>query len=431
MNFADERIVKKFYKMYGNEKKNLMEQKVRYQKLEKEFLQRFDDSDKYYVSSPGRTEIGGNHTDHNNGKVLAAAINLDSIAAASPNNKNEIYLYSDGYLDPFKIKIDNLDKIESENGSTNSLLRGIAARFIQLGYKIGGFNAVMMSDVLPGSGLSSSASVEVLIGGILNILFNNGVIENEELAKIGQWAENNYFGKPCGLMDQMACSVGGIIGIDFKNPKEPLIEKIDFNFESLGYKMLILDSGDNHEDLTEDYAAIPYEMKSVAKLFNKNVCREINYNEFIQRLPEIRKTVGDRAALRAFHFIEENTRVLNQIKFLRENNFSKFLDSVKESGNSSFKWLQNIYSIKNVNEQSLSISLALTEKFIEEKGEGVCRVHGGGFGGTIQVYLPNSFVDDYQNYVLSAIGNVKLLTLNIRTQGIDYFHDNSNGNNDE
>jgi galactokinase len=404
-------------KLYGPNEEVLKKQLDRYNNLFDMYNDHFTDHDVYLFSSPGRTEIGGNHTDHNYGRVIAASVNLDSVAVASKNDSQKIIFYSDGYDKPFEVDLQELDKVGEEEGTTNSLIRGISARLDQLGYKIGGFCGVVTSDVLPGSGLSSSASVEVLIGNIFNVLFNNGKISSEELAIIGQYAENNYFGKPCGLMDQMACAVGGIIAIDFKDPNNPAVEKVKFDFESHGYKLLIVDTGGNHEGLTEDYSSIPEEMKSIAKFLGKEVCRELDYNTFLSRLSDIRSKIGDRAALRTFHFILENERVVKQMHTLRENNFDEFLNYIKDSGDSSFKWLQNIYSVKNVQEQGVTLALALSEKFISDKGEGACRVHGGGFAGTIQVFLPEKFVGEYKYYIEEVIGKGRVMILNIRSEG--------------
>jgi galactokinase len=411
-NFPD--ILKK---LYGTNEEALKKQIGRYNSLFDMYNDHFTDQDVYLFSSPGRTEIGGNHTDHNFGRVIAASVNLDSVAIVSKIDSQKIMFYSDGYDEFFEVDLKELDKIVEEEGTTNSLIRGIAARFIQLGYNIGSFCGVITSDVLPGSGLSSSASVEVLIGSIFNVLFNNGEICSEELAIIGQYAENNYFGKPCGLMDQMACAVGGIIAIDFKDPNNPVVEKVKFDFDSHKYKLMIVDTGGNHEDLTEDYSSIPTEMKSVAKFFGMEVCRELDYNTFLSRLTDMRLKTGDRAALRAFHFILENERVVKQMDSLRENNFDEFLKYIKDSGDSSFKWLQNIFSTKNVQEQGVTLALAFSEKFISDKGEGACRVHGGGFAGTIQVFMPDKFVEEYKNYIEEVIGKGKVMILNIRSEG--------------
>jgi len=409
-----EKTIKNFY---GNDKTRLNYQQNRFANLVENHKQKFNEVNCLLFSTPGRTEIGGNHTDHNHGRVLAASVNLDSIAAVSKNSNDQVTLFSEGYAEPFVVNLKELTKIKNEEGDTKSLIRGIAARFQNLGYNIGGFNAVMTSDVLPGSGLSSSASVEVLIGNIFNVLFNNGTISNEELAIIGQYAENNYFGKPCGLMDQMACSVGGIIAIDFKDNDNPLVEKIDFDFHETKYNLIVVDTGGNHTDLTEDYASIPAEMKSVANYFGKSFCREITYNEIIENISQLRLKLGDRTILRALHFIGENERVVEQTKVLKEKDFPQFMALVKESGNSSFKWLQNIYTNKNVQEQGVSLALAITENFIEQKGNGVCRVHGGGFAGTIQVFIHENNVEEYIEIIEKVFDKGSAIKLSIRNEG--------------
>ncbi|MDZ7330569.1 MAG: galactokinase [candidate division KSB1 bacterium] len=394
----------------------------RFDSLIEKFNQMFHQTDLHLFSTPGRTEIGGNHTDHNHGRVLAASVNLDSIAVAAINQTNTVTVHSEGYPQPFVVNLDQLDKVAREVGTTSALIRGIAARFKQSGFHIGGFNAVVTSDVLPGSGLSSSASIEVLIGTIFNSLFNNNSIPAQTIALIGQYAENEYFGKPCGLMDQTTCAVGGIITIDFLNPKEPTVRKVHFDFASQNYSLLVVDTGGNHADLTDEYAAVPQEMKAVARELGAEVCRQIRYHDLIAKINEIRSRVGDRAILRAIHFIGDNTRVLEQVSALEKGDFKRFLMLVNESGNSSFKWLQNIYTTKNIREQGVALALAVTEKFISDLGEGACRVHGGGFAGTIQVFLPISAVTDYIQLIESIYGTGKALVLSIRPHGSLYLN---------
>ena len=401
--------------LYGQSQ--IERQRERYKNLIERYNQEFSPAEPQLFSTPGRTEISGNHTDHNNGRVLAASINLDSIAAAASNNDQRVVLYSEGYEKPFEVNLDNLQLIEEEKESTNALIRGIASRFSQLGFNIGGFNACVTSDVFQGSGLSSSASIEVLIGTIFNVLYNKNEINIETIAKIGQYAENNYFGKPCGLMDQMACAVGGIIAIDFENIGSPVVQKINFDPDSQDYTMLIVNTGSSHENLTDDYAAIPVEMKTIASVFEKNTCRDLNMDDLISNINDLRKKAGDRALLRAFHFINENERVLAQIESLKVGDFNKFLDLVKDSGDSSFKWLQNVYSPKNVSEQGVSLALALTEYYIDQLGSGACRIHGGGFAGTIQVFLPNDKVENYRKLIEPVFGKESIMKLKIRTQG--------------
>ena len=391
-------------------------QSKRYLKLIAEFEEKFGIANFRFFSTPGRTEISGNHTDHNHGKVIAASVNIDSIACAVKND-SVIEIYSEGYNKPFVVNLDNLNSIDSEAGTTNALIRGIASRFVQKGFKINGFKAVITSDVFPGSGLSSSASIEVLIGTIFNHLYNEGKITAEEIAKIGQYAENVYFKKPCGLMDQMACAVGGIIAIDFYNPVNPIINKINFDFTAQNYSLLFVHTGGSHINLTDDYAAIPKEMREIAVEFGKKYCAEIEYKNFLDNIGRIRNKISDRSILRGYHFFKENERVKNQIEALNTNDFKKFLSLVNESGNSSFKYLQNIYSSKDPNYQPVSMALAFTEDFINHKGKGACRVHGGGFEGTIQVFLENSVVDEFINYISRISDIFKVLNLSIRQIG--------------
>ena len=417
MNFEDNRIIENFQKMYGKDVEVLNMQKERYTKLENEFLQKFDDATKYFFSSPGRTEIGGNHTDHNHGKVIAASVNLDSIAVVAKNQNQKIILYSAGYSTHFEVDLNNLKIDENEKGTTAALIRGIANRFTELGFKIGGFSGCMTSDVLPGSGLSSSASVEVLIGAIFNNLFNEGEISAEVIAQIGQYAENVYFGKPCGLMDQMACSVGRIVAIDFEDPAKPIVEKVEIDFNKLGHNLVIVDTGGNHADLTDDYSAVPAEMKSVAQYFGKSVLREVDENDVIASIPELRKVTNDRAIMRAIHFLDENKRVPKIVYALNNLDIERFLKLIKASGDSSFKWLQNIFTTKNINEQGVTLALALTEKYLNEIGEGACRVHGGGFAGTIQIFIPSEAVDNYIERFEKVFRKGSAMRLNIRLVG--------------
>jgi galactokinase len=412
-----------FSEIYCSQNDIILTKKIkRFQNLVDKFNQTFQENDLHLFSTPGRTEIGGNHTDHNHGRVLAASVNLDSIAVAAKNDSKLVTINSEGYPDPFVVNIEQLNKMTNEKETTSALIRGIAARFKQLGFQINGFNACITSDVLPGSGLSSSASIEVLIGTIFNYLFNNGTIAPQQIAIIGQYAENEYFGKPCGLMDQTTCAVGGIVTIDFENPKEPVVRKVNFDFASQNYSLLVVDTGGNHADLTDEYASIPGEMKSVANQFGAEVCRELSNDEFIQKIKQIRPRVGDRAILRAFHFLGDNARVLDQVAALEQGDFQKFLSLVNASGNSSFKWLQNIYTTKNIHEQGVSLALAITEKYISDIGEGACRVHGGGFAGTIQVFLPNAAVTEYIKLIESVFGKGKVVVLSIRPYGTLYLN---------
>lgn len=417
MSSAENILINSIGILYCGDELLIKKQIERFKKLSDKFLTKFKFTDIQYFSTPGRTELGGNHTDHNNGRVLAGSINLDSIAVVSKSMDNKVELFSEGYDLPFLVDLDYLEPVSSENGTTNALIRGVAAGLKKLGFKIEGFNAFISSDVFPGSGLSSSASIEVLIGSIFNALFNDNCISPEILARAGQFAENNYLGKPCGLMDQMACAVGGIIFIDFKDPVNPVFRKVKFDFDKENYKLLVLDTGGSHEDLTDDYSAIPSEMKSVAEYFDASVLREVSIKSFMENISCARNKSGDRAVLRAFHFLQEDKRVEEEVQALESGDFFKFLKLVNASGNSSFKWLQNIFSIKNIKEQGISLALALSEKYIDEIGEGACRVHGGGFAGTIQIFLPDISVGQYKNRMEKIFGENSVQVLNIRQFG--------------
>lgn len=407
--------------LYGDDEKILAVQIARYNALAQEFHSRFPNCTPHFFSTPGRTELGGNHTDHQHGKVLAASINLDSIAAAAPASDRRITVYSAGYPAPFVIDLNDLGPRDLEPRTTPALIRGIAARFQQLGYRFGGFNTCISSDVMVGSGLSSSASIEVLLGTMLNYFYNDNTISPLTLAQIGQYAENVYFNKPCGLMDQIACAVGGIVAIDFENPEQPRIEKINFDFARENYSLLVVDTGGHHADLTEDYAAVPREMQAVAASLGKKFCREISREEILKNIHELRSHAGDRAVLRALHFLEENARVDRQVAALRSGDFAAFLREVNASGQSSMRWLQNCFSPQNVAEQGIALALAFTEDYLTKIGAGACRVHGGGFAGTIQVFLPASHVHAYKKLLESIFKQGCVQALNIRVVGSMVF----------
>jgi len=406
-----------FAEIYSKEDGVIQYHLNRYKKLITKFKKNFGDSEYRLFSAPGRTEIAGNHTDHNHGRVLAGSVNIDSIAAAGERDDNKIVVYSEGYLKVFTINLDELEPKKSEEHHTAALIRGIAAQFKNLGYQIGGFNAQISSEVLPGSGLSSSASIEVLLATIINVLFNQGNVDDIEIALIGQYAENVFFNKPCGLMDQIACSMGGTVAIDFKNPKQPIIRKVRFNFSRQDYSLVFVNTGASHADLTEAYAAIPNEMRSVAKSFEQENCRDISFPDLMSKMGEMRAMTGDRALLRAYHFLKENDRVLEEVEALENGNFDNFLALVNESGNSSFKWLQNCYNPLNTAEQGISLALAITEDYLSKIGYGACRVHGGGFAGTIQVFMPNEFLEDYKLLIESVFGKNSAQVLKIRPYG--------------
>ncbi|MGM9600870.1 MAG: galactokinase [Faecousia sp.] len=371
--------------------------------------------EKHYVfSAPGRTEISGNHTDHQCGCVLAAAVNLEAVADVWLNGTNNIWIQSQGYP-TMKVDLDDLSVREEEKNSTAALIRGVAYSFVQRGAKLRGFDAVVNSTVLPGSGLSSSAAFEVLFGTILNELFFDKRLSAVEIAQIGQYAENVYFGKPCGLMDQMASSVGGLVYMDFENPQEPIIEKIDFDLAKAGYALCIIDSGADHADLTDEYAAIPTEMREVAAFFGKEVLRQIPADTFFSALPELRGKVPDRAILRAIHIYQENSRVLKQVEALKSGNMDAFLQLVKESGRSSWMYLQNISPTGAVEHQEVAVALALCDVLLQ--GRGAYRVHGGGFAGTVQAFVPFDMLDAFISGIEAVLGADKCHVLNIRPQG--------------
>ena len=371
--------------------------------------------EKHYVfSAPGRTEICGNHTDHQHGCVLAAAVNLETVATVQVNDSNLIEIQSEGY--PLvAVDLNDLAVREEEKNSTAALIRGVASAFAQRGAKLSGFYAKVRSTVLPGSGLSSSAAFEVLIGTILNELFFDKKLSAIEIAQIGQYAENVYFGKPCGLMDQMASSVGGMVYIDFEDPENPKVEKIDVDLTTYGYGLCIIDSGADHADLTDEYAAIPGELAQLCQCFGKKYLREIPKAEFVQKIPELRGKVTDRAILRAFHIYQENDRVRQQVEALRWDDIDAFLDLVKESGRSSWMYLQNITPAGAVKHQEVAVALALCETYL--KGQGAYRVHGGGFAGTVQAFVPLDMLDSFKASIEAVLGENSCHVLNIRQEG--------------
>lgn len=389
-------------------------QNKRYADAVAKFEELFGEKEVEIYSAPGRSEVGGNHTDHQLGMVLATSINLDAIAVVSKTGENIIRVVSEGY-DMVEVDIEDLEEKAFEEGTTIALIRGVAANLKERGYVIGGFEAYITSDVLIGAGLSSSAAFEVIIGTILSGLFNDMSISPVLIAQAGQFAENVYFGKPSGLMDQMACSVGGLIHIDFKNPEEPVVEKVLSDFEAYKYSLCIVDTKEFHDDLTEDYAEIPAEMKKVAAFFKKKVLREVDEEEFFQQIPGLRSVLGDRPVLRALHFFEEEKRVESQVHALRNGEFEEFLSLVKASGDSSFKYLQNIYTNRAVQKQAMSVALGVSESVL--KKHGVSRVHGGGFAGTIQVFVENSFVEEYRNAMDKVFGAGSCHVLKVRQHG--------------
>ena len=367
-----------------------------------------------YFSAPGRTEIGGNHTDHQRGRVLAAAVNLDTQAAVRLNGTDCIRIQSQGYpLCEVDLKV--LTPQAEEINGTASLIRGVAARFAQLGCEVKGFDAYCESTVLPGSGLSSSAAYEVLIGTILNHLFFDGRVSAPEIAMIGQYAENVFFGKPCGLMDQTASSVGGLVTIDFFEKENPNIRSVDFDFSACGHALCIIDSRASHADLTDEYAAIPGELKNICAHFGKDVLTQIDPDDFYAAIPVLREKCGDRAVMRAIHFYQENERVPQQVAALEQGDFDKFLALVKESGFSSFMYLQNVIPAGRTRNQEMAIALGLCEHYLRDRG--AYRVHGGGFAGTVQAFVPFDLLDSFRAGIDAVLGQGACHVLSIRPQG--------------
>ena len=409
----------------------LPEQKKRYLSLLNTFQEQFgeelgagEDAVRVeFFSAPGRSEIAGNHTDHQRGEVLAASVNLDVLAVAAPTGDNRIRIVSQGY-ETMSLEVGDDTRREEEAGTSFALVRGMLAALRQMGYPGQGFAACLTSNVPNGSGLSSSAAFEVLIGHIVSGLFYQGRMDPVLIAKAAQMAENEYFGKPCGLMDQTACSVGGMIHIDFAKKEDPSVRKLPVQLSSYGYSLCIVDTKGSHADLTEDYAAVPAEMKAVAAVFGKEVLREVPEEEYFSRLPELRKRLGDRPVLRAIHFFAENRRVEEAAAALEQGDFAAFLHLIQESGNSSFRFLQNVYTNRDVQNQSVSVALAVSEALLNQGkkagegiGHGVCRVHGGGFAGTIQAFVEDSFVEEYRRGIDAVFGDGACHVLKVRADG--------------
>jgi len=382
--------------------------------LDAGFAAAFGGAPTRYFSAPGRTEIGGNHTDHQRGRVLAAAVNLDTVAAVRENGTDVIRVLSAGYP-RCEIDVRELSPRAEEINSTPALIRGLAARFAQLGCRVRGFDAYCESTVLPGSGLSSSAAYEVLIGTIVNHLFFDGKASQPQVAQIGQYAENVFFGKPSGLMDQMASAVGNLVTIDFFDKENPVIQPVDFDFSACGHGLCIIDTGADHADLTDAYAAIPNECKAVAAYFGKEVLSQVAEEAFYAAVPALRKTCGDRAVLRAIHFYQENARVSKQVAALERGDFDGFLALVKESGHSSYMYLQNVIPAGNKAHQEVAVALALCQHFLQ--GRGAYRVHGGGFAGTIQAFVPYEILDAFRAGMDGVLGQGACHVLSIRPQG--------------
>ncbi len=402
-----------FGRLYGEKAADNV---ARYQKLVRDFADKFGGEDIRLFSSPGRTEISGNHTDHNHGKVLAGSINLDCVGVAAVNHTDRVHIVSQTFDQEFTIDLNDLAPSPAMAG-TEDLVKGLLQGFKESGYEVGGFDAVITSNVISSAGVSSSAAFEMLLCSMLNTFFNDGRMNTVAYAHIGKYSENNYWNKASGLLDQMACAVGGLITIDFFEPQAPKVEKIEFDFASQNHSLIIVNTGRGHADLSADYSSVPNEMKKVAEFFGKDVCAQISEDDVLARLAEVRAYAGDRAVLRALHFFEENKRVDAEVAALKDGRFDDFLANITASGNSSWKWLQNCYTDSNVQEQGITIALALTELFIAKKQRGACRVHGGGFAGVIMAMLPNDIVDEYVEMMEKALGVGNVYRMSIRPYG--------------
>lgn len=393
----------------------IAKQKPRYIELIETFAATFGgDREIHLLSAPGRTEICGNHTDHNHGKVLAAAVNLDAIAVASANTENMVRVQSVGH----KMNVVDLAELLPDAdafGHSTAMVRGVSSRLKDLGYTIGGYDAVTTSDVMGGSGLSSSAAFEVLLGTITSYLYNGGKIDAVTIAKVAQYSENVFFGKPCGLLDQMASSVGAFVTIDFESTQEPVIQKVDFDFSASGHSLCIVNTGGNHSDLTEDYAAIRSEMEAVAHAMGKTVLRQVPYEDFFAALPELQTKVNDRALIRAVHFYNENLRVEDAVRCLEHKDFAGFLADINTSGQSSFMYNQNVFTSKNPTSQRLSLALAMSGQVLGNRG--AYRVHGGGFAGTVQAFVPNDLLEQYRTVLEGVFGPGSCHVLQVRPVG--------------
>lgn len=389
--------------------------KMRYLKACEGFLEIYGDRDNIRIfSAPGRTEVGGNHTDHQHGRVLAGSVDLDIIGIVAQNNNNVVRIKSEGFkMD--EINLSNLDIVPSETGRAASLIRGMCANFSNNGYAYSGFDAYTTSNVMKGSGLSSSAAFEVFVGTALNFMFNGGKISPVEIAKMAQNSESVYFGKPCGLLDQSASALGGFTAIDFKDPENPVVENIKFELDKHNHVLCVVDTGGNHANLTQDYADITVECRNISNHFNAGFLRDVDQNDFFNQIASLKEKYGDRAVLRAIHFFAEDKRADDEKNALINDDFDTFLKLINESGNSSYKYLQNTYSNSNVQEQGLCLGLALTERFL--KGRGACRVHGGGFAGTIQCFVPTEMINDYKIMIEKVFGQGSCHILKIRPVG--------------
>ena len=386
----------------------------RLEAMQQGFRAAFSHDPARYFSAPGRTEICGNHTDHQRGCVLAAAVNLDALAAVAENGTDVIRVQSEGYP-LYQVALSQLEPQEDEKNTTASLIRGVAAKFVEMGHKLRGLDIYVSSQVLPGSGLSSSAAFEVLLGTVLNGMFCGGAVSAQVIAQIAQYAENVFFGKPSGLMDQMASSVGNLVEIDFGDVEHPVVTPLDFDFAATGYALCIIDSRASHADLTDEYAAIPVEMREVAGYFGKEVLSQVPEADFYGNLAALRQKFGDRAVLRAYHYYQENLRVSQACQALRQGDFQRFLEIIRQSGYSSYMYLQNVSPAGAVKQQDMAITLALCEHYLE--GTGAYRVHGGGFAGTCQAFVPMEKLEAFRDGIDGVLGEGACHVLTIRPQG--------------
>lgn len=401
--------------IYGCKKTELPQKRERLLALMDTFEKNYGaDREVGLYSTPGRTEMGGNHTDHQHGRVLAAAIDLDVIACASKSDSMTVRVLSEGYPE-IVIDLSVCQPQKEEEGTTAALIRGVAAKIREIGYPVAGFDACVTSEVLSGSGLSSSAAFEVLIGVIVNDMFCEGTLTQVQLAQIGQYAENVFFGKPCGLMDQLASAVGGIVSIDFADPAEPIVNRLDYDLSASGHALCIIDSGADHADLTDEYAAIPNEMKQVAAFFGKQFLREVEFEEFWANIAKIRKQTGDRAVLRAIHFYTDNLLALKQAQALEKEDFYGFLALVQFSGKSSAEYLQNLYCASQPEAQAVVLTIAAACRLLE--GKGAVRVHGGGFAGTVQAYVPFDLIEKFRAGMEMILGEGCCHFLTVRPGG--------------
>ncbi len=425
MNRMEERLQKlsdgaalaKLETLYGKDPEMIGRQTERRRMLLKRHAELFGEQEEVLlVSAPGRTEIGGNHTDHNHGRVLAAAVNLDILCAVSPRQDRKVRFSSEGYP-IIEMSLDDLAVRKEEEGTTKALIRGVAAGMAEAGYRIGGFDAAATSTVARGSGLSSSAALEVMLTGVLDALYNGFRMPYVQRAQISQMAENRYFGKPSGLLDQMASAAGGLVTVDFRTPADPEVRRLQYDFAKKGYRLVVVATGGSHADLTDDYAAIPTEMKQVAAAFGQEVLRGITMERLMEKTGSIRKTTSDRAILRAMHFIREDERVPEQVKALEEDRIDDFLSLIIASGRSSFMYLQNVFADNR--DQSLSLALAMAEEIL--RGDGAWRIHGGGFAGTTLNFVPENKLDAFVTAMDNAFGQGACVVLNIRPEGAAYI----------